>query len=234
VDDTSGSGTSLRGTEGRSVKSAEQAAYRVYCGLPTRKKMGVLPWRELGNPWSVSLINSGVLSDPDQSAYRPRTPSEAARQQESDRLNEILLARRVRNLLPDECSRRYESAHHESAHAIVVMALGKALRFISIGDDPSGGLCTFAKGSTPLEIATICVAPIVWIEQVYYRQFRHYLPKGATGCDSDLRKATGAVGYDMQWELGKAFRHAREILRDNFDETEALAEKLDRDGVWRP
>jgi hypothetical protein len=196
--------------------------------------MLVLDWVALGNTWQDAMLNSGVLTGPRPSTGR-LTPSEAARQRESDRLNEILIERRLRHLLPDEVSRRHETAHHEAAHAIVVMAFGKALRSVSIKtDDPSGGLCEYAKGSTALETATIAVAPVAWIEQVYYREFRHYLPNGATGCDSDLRRATGAVGYDMQWNLGKAFTQAREILRENFDETVALADKLDRDGVWRP
>jgi hypothetical protein len=213
------------------MKSAEQIAKRAYDELPTRDKMLVMQWRELGNSWQDSMLSSGVCSGPRPSASYRLSPAEAARQAESDRLNEILLARRVRNLLPDECSRRYQGAHHESAHAIVVLALGKALRSISIGDDPSGGLCTFAKGSTPFEIATICVAPIVWIEQVFYRQFPYYLPNGATGCDSDLRKAHEAVGG---WELDKAFKQCRAILKENFDSVVAVADALDREGEWRP
>ena len=111
------------------------------------------------------------------------------------------------------------------------MALNKSVGSIRINsDDPSGGLCSFERGSTPLEIATICVAPVVWIEQVYYKEFRHYLPWGATGCETDLMRARDAVG----WELDRAFRQAREILIDNRDAVISIADRLDRDGEYRP
>lgn len=213
------------------MKSREQAARAKFEKLDVRDKLLVLPWVEIGNPWDDSLVISGVLSGSRPSASFRLSPSEARRQKELDRLYEEEVERRLRRLLPDEVSRRHETAHHEAAHAIVVMALCRALRSVQINDDdPSGGLCTYAKGATPHETATIAVAPIVWIDQIYYKEFRHYLPWGATGCESDLRKARAAVG----WEIDKAVKHAREILRDNYDETVALADRLDRDGEWRP
>lgn len=192
--------------------------------------MRVMSWRKLGNSWETSVANSGVLAE-SQLPAAPRSPSEAAQEKEHGRRCEELIAREIRGLLPDEVSRRYETAHHESAHAVVVMALNKTVGSIRINtDDPSGGLCTFERGASPLEIATVCVAPIVWIEQVYYKEFRHYLPWGATGCESDLRRARDAAG----WELDRAFRECREILRENYDSVVAVAEKLDRDGEFRP
>jgi hypothetical protein len=216
------------------VKSAEQAAKRLYDGLPTRKKMRVMDWLVLGNSWSDSLINSGVLADSDQSAY-PRTPSEAARDELADQLNEKRLARQLRNLLPDEVSSRRQTAEHEAAHAVCVLAFGKALRSISIdNDNPSGGLCSYERGLTPLETAVVCVAPIVWLEQIRYRSFPHYLANGATGCESDIRKAQDAVGCDMNFELGRAFRNARELLLAEYDSVMAIGDRLDRDGEYRP
>jgi hypothetical protein len=233
---TRNSGKRVRETKEDRVKSTEQVAKAAFDALPTSDKMLVLPWRELGNTWEDSMVNSGVLSGPLPSTPYRITPAEAERQRRIDQINEQSLARRIRNLLPDECSRRYEASHHEAAHGIVVMALGKPLRSIQVNsDNPAGGLCTYGNsGVTPLETATIAVAGMTWIEQVYYKQFRYYIPSGATGCDSDIRRAQAAVGTDMNWELGRAFRLAKEILRDNFDETEALADALDRDGVWFP
>jgi hypothetical protein len=218
------------------VKSNEQIARAAFDKLPTSDKVLVMPWRELGNSWEDSMANSGVLSGPLSSAPYRMTPAEAERQHRIDEINEESLARRIRNLLPDEVSRRYETAHHEAAHGIVVMALGKPLRSIQVNSDsPAGGLCTYGNsGVTPLETATIALAGKVWIEHVYYKRFCYYLPSGATGCDSDIRRAHAAVGTDINWDLGRAFRLAKEILKENFDETESLANKLDRDGVWFP
>jgi hypothetical protein len=233
---TRNSGPRVRETKEDRVKSTEQIARAAFDKLPTGDKMLVMPWRELGNSWETSMANSGVLSGPLSSAPYRLTPVEAERQRRIDEINEESLARRMRNLLPDECSRRYETSHHEAAHGIVVMALDKPLRSIQVNtDNPAGGLCTYGKsGVTPLEAATIALAGKVWIERVYYKRFRYYLPSGATGCDSDIRRAQSAVGTDMNWELGRAFRLARDILKDNFDETESLADKLDRDGIWFP
>lgn len=217
------------------MKSQEQIAWAQFEKLhDVRDKMDVLDWMELGNSCQDAMINSRVLTGPRPTTGR-LTPSEAAREREYQRQFGKLVERRIKNLLPNEVSRRYETAHHEASHAIIVMAFGKALRSVSIdGDDARSGLCTFEKGSTPLEIATICVAPIVWIQQVYYRQFRYYLPNGASGCESDLRRAQELVGYDMTFQLGRAFTQAREILTEHADEVIAVANRLDRDGEYRP
>lgn len=72
--------------------------------------------------------------------------------------------------------------------------------------------------------------PVVWIEQVYHREFRHYLPWGASGCEKDLQKAHDAAG----WEIDKAYRSAREILVDNRSAVLAIADALDREGYYKP
>jgi hypothetical protein len=218
----------VRGTERGSVRSTEQISKSVYDALPAHKKTRAMNWRRLGNSWTNSILNSGVLA-PDQ-PRRFANPSDAARQQLADELTEKRLAREVRHSLPDECSRRYQTAHHESAHGVVALSFNRALRFISISpDNPSSGLCEYARGATPLETATICIAPVVWLEQVY-RDFPYYLPWGATGCEKDLQKAHDAVG----WEINKAFTWARAILTDNRDAVIAIADQLDRDGEYRP
>ncbi|HEX5348523.1 MAG TPA: hypothetical protein VFW64_15685 [Pseudonocardiaceae bacterium] len=214
------------------MKSREQAARAAYSDLPTADKLRVMSWVELGNTWEDAMLSSGVCSGPRPSTSYRMTPREAERQRQIDHFDEESLARRERNLLPNECSRRYETSHHEAAHAIVVMAFGKALRSISINsEDARSGLCTFEKGTTPLQTATICVAPIVWIEQVYYREFRYHMPWGSSGCESDLRKARDVVGDSG---LDKAFKLCREILKENYDSVIAVANRLDSEGYYRP
>jgi hypothetical protein len=217
------------------VKSTEQRAKAIFDKLTVRKQMSVLDWRELGNNWQDSLLGSGVLCE--SGSYR-LTATEAARQEIYDRVHAATIERRLHNLQllhPDEVSFRKETAEHESSHCVVAMSLGRHVRSVSIDDDdPSAGRCRYSENAgTPLETAIISVAPIVWIEQIRYREFRH-LPRGATGCENDLKRAHAAVGYDMQWNLGKAFRRAHAILEDNFDAVMSVAEVLDREGSYVP
>lgn len=213
------------------MRSQEQLAWSQFWKLDVRDQMNVLDWMVLGNSCQDSMVSSGVLTGPRPATGRV-TPQEAAKQRTYDKEFGKLVERRVRNLLPNEISRRRETAEHESAHAIIVMSFGRALlRSISINsDNPSGGLCTYEKGSTPFETATIAVAPIVWLEQIRFAEFPHYMSNGATGCESDLKRARVAAG----WELDRAFKCCREILLDNYDSVLAVADKLDRDGEYKP
>jgi hypothetical protein len=215
------------------VKSNEQRAKAAFDKLTIREQMTVLDWRELGNNWQDSLIGSGVLCE---SGYR-LTATEAARQQIYDQVHAATVERRLHNLQllhPDETTLRRETAEHESSHCVVAMSLGRNVRSVTIDDnDPSAGRCRYSEAGTPLETAVISVAPIVWMEQIRFREFRH-LPRGATGCENDLKRAQAAVGYDMQWNLGKAFRAAHAILEDNFDAVISVAEVLDREGSYVP
>jgi hypothetical protein len=216
------------------VRSQEQLAWSQFRKLDVRDQMNVLDWMALGNPCQDAMISSGVLTGPRPTTGR-LTPSEFARQQEYDRQFGKLVEQRIKNLLPNEVSRRRQTAEHEAAHAVCVLAFGKALRSISINDDdPSGGLCSYEKGLTPLETAITCVAPIVWLEQIRYQDYPHYLANGATGCESDLRKAQNAVGCDMNFEFGRAFRQSRELLLAEYDSVMAIADRLDRDGEYKP
>jgi hypothetical protein len=219
------------------VKSNEQRAKAAFDKLTVREQMTVLDWRELGNNWQDSLIGSGVLCE--SGNYR-LTATETARQQVYDQVHSATVTRRLHNLQllhPDETSLRRETAEHEASHCVVAMSLGRNIRSVSIDDDdPSAGRCRYSKAGTPLETAIISVGPIVWLEQIRYREFRHLL-RGATGCESDLKRAQAAVGYDMQWgfgELWKAFRQAHAILEDNFDAVMSVAEVLDREGSYVP
>jgi hypothetical protein len=220
------------------VKSNEQRAKAAFDKLTIREQMTVLDWRELGNNWQDALIGSGVLCE---SGNRRLTATEAVRQQVYDQVHAATVERRLHNLQllhPDETTLRRETAEHESSHCVVAMSLGRSIRSVSINDDdPSAGRCKYSEAAgTPLETAVISVAPIVWLEQIRYREFRH-LPRGATGCENDLKRAHAAVGYDMQWgfgELWKAFRQAHTILEDNFDAVMSVADVLDREGEYRP
>jgi hypothetical protein len=215
------------------VRSTERDAKAEYLQLPTRRKLLALPWRELGCSWEDAMINSGVRSDPHPEPVFPRTPSEAARQRESDRLDELALARRVRNLGPDETTERRQSAEHESAHGVVALSLGRNVGRLEINaNDASGGTCTYRKSDDPMDNAVIALAGKVWLEQFRYLEFD--LPWGATGCEADLERAYEAVGHDMSWLLGRAFARCKAILSDNREAVLILADKLDRDGAFQP
>jgi hypothetical protein len=215
------------------VKSREQVAKAAYLKLPVADKLLVMPWRELGNSWEDSLLSSGVASGPRPSTPFRRTPAESDRQQESDRLDEILLARRLRNLGPDETTERRQSAEHEAAHGVVALSLGRNVGRLEINpNDATGGTCIYQRADDPMDNAVIALAGKVWLEQFRYRDFD--LPWGATGCDRDLQTAYDMVGRDMTWLLGRAFSRCRAILKDNFDAVITLSDKLDRDGTFSP
>jgi hypothetical protein len=215
------------------VKSSEQVAKAAYLKLPVADKLLVMPWRELGNSWEDSLLSSGVASGPRPSTPFRRTPAESDRQQESDRLDEILLARRLRNLGPDETTERRQSAEHEAAHGVVALSLGRNVGRLEINpNDATGGSCTYQRADDPMENAIIALAGKVWLEQIRYRDFD--LPWGATGCDGDLQTAYDAVGHDMSYLLGRAFKRCKAILKDNYEAVLILADKLDRDGAFQP
>lgn len=77
------------------MRSTEQTAKAAYDKLAPRDKRVVLAWRELGNDWFTSVVNSGVLSD-----GRRVRPDEAARAQDRERLEEMLLANQLRMMPP--------------------------------------------------------------------------------------------------------------------------------------
>jgi hypothetical protein len=209
---TSDGSTGLRAAEGgtRGVKSREQVAKAAYLKLPVADKLLVMPWRELGNSWEDSMLSSGVASGPRPSTPFRRSPAEFDRQQESDRL-----------------------AEHEAAHGVVALSLGRNVGRLEINpNDATGGSCTYQRADDPMENAIIALAGKVWLEQIRYRDFD--LPWGATGCDGDLQTAYDAVGHDMSYLLGRAFKRCKAILKDNYEAVLILADKLDRDGAFQP
>lgn len=149
------------------MKSTEQIARAAFDKLPVRDKILVLDWRELGNSWHDSLVNSGALSGARPSGAFRMTPTEVARQEESDRLDEVIVARRLRNLLPDETSRRRETAEHEAAHGVVALAFGRNVRRLEINaNDATGGTCVYQRADDPMQTAVIALAGKVWLEQL--------------------------------------------------------------------
>ncbi|MFZ0118108.1 MAG: hypothetical protein WAL99_01385 [Pseudonocardiaceae bacterium] len=212
------------------MKSREQQARSQFDTLAAEDKLLVLDWIALGNTWEDSVTNSGVLTAPRPSIGR-LTPDKAARQAEYERQLGKLVKQRLKRLMPDEVSRRRETAEHEAAHGVIVLSFGLALHSISIDvNDPRGGLCQYSKGATPFQNAVIAIAPVVWLDHIRDRDFPYSLPRGATGCESDLIRARD----NARWELDRAVRQAREILTENYDSVMAVADKLDRDGEYRP
>jgi hypothetical protein len=215
------------------VRSTERDAKAAYLESPTADKLATMPWLELGYGYKDARRLSGATSGPRPSAPFRRTPAEFARQQESDRLDELALARRMRNLGPDETTERRQSAEHEAAHGVVALSLGRNVGRLEINpNDATGGSCTYQRADDPMENAIIALAGKVWLEQIRYRDFD--LPWGATGCDGDLQTAYDAVGHDMSYLLGRAFKRCKAILKDNYEAVLILADKLDRDGAFQP
>lgn len=199
------------------MKSSEQMARAAFEELDTRDKWLVLSWRERGHAWCTSLLNSGVLS----STGRRVRPEEAARAQERDRIDELILRQYMRSMPTDEALRRREAAEHEAAHAIVAQALGVRVRVAHVLADGAGG-CIHEYG-TPIQTATIALAGEIWIGTFRSLEF----PRGASGCESDRRAAAEAVD---SWTLGQAHKQCVVILKENRAAVLALADRIDADG----
>jgi hypothetical protein len=185
------------------VRSVEKIAKAAYEKLSPRDKCLVMSWRQLGNSWSDSIINSGVIS----TAGRRVHPDDAARAEADAEFEEMQLAQRLRMMPTDDALRRRESAEHEAAHTVVAQALGVEVKAAYVTAD-SMGRCLHTR-VTPFENAMISLAGEMWVGTFLSLEF----PRGPTGCDDDRRAAVDAVGFDMNWELGKAYRQCFEILK---------------------
>jgi hypothetical protein len=202
------------------VKSSEQAARRIYEGLSAADQQLVLAWRQLGNDWCTSVLNSGVMT-----RGRRHTPHEAAVKQFSDDYTRVILEWQ-RYLMGSDPRR--EQAEHEAAHAVVAQALGLKVRAIAI--DLGGqvaGECYHARG-TPFQTATIALAGEMWIGL-----FRSYeFPRGPRGCESDRRCYLTLLPSHL--DLDRARRECFEILRANRALVLSRADQLDADGGYLP
>lgn len=199
------------------MKSAEQMAKREFDKLTPRDKWLVLSWHERGHDWWDSLFNSGVLT-----TSRRVHPEEAARAQERDRIDELILQQYMRSMPTDDVLRRRETAEHEAAHAIVAQSLGVPVRVAHVLPDGSGE-CRHESG-TPFQTATIALAGEIWIGTFRSLEF----PRGPVGCTPDRRTALTAL--PDHFEFSKAYDRCFAILRENSAHVLALADQIDNDG----
>ncbi|MGH3811235.1 MAG: hypothetical protein ACRDUV_02110 [Pseudonocardiaceae bacterium] len=193
------------------MKSTEQIARSIYEALPTRDKRVVLAWRQLGNDWCTSVLNSGVM----RASGQRTTPHDAARQDLTDQYEQLLLDQQRRIMGSDQ---RRETAEHEAAHAIVADALGLKVRvaYIGLEADGSGG-CIYERG-TPFDTATVAMAGEMWIGVFRSDEFLG----GPRGCGPD------------HLEHSKAYYRCFHILQTNGSAVMALADRLDQDGNYLP
>jgi hypothetical protein len=201
------------------MSTSEQLSFAMVGELDARDRRLVLAWRDLGNDWMTSLLNSGVLR-----SHGPRVhPTEAA-VTEMRQQTEQLLAERAERLAPsDEHRVRRKTAEHEAAHAIVALALGVEVSSVAVMPDGSGA-CWYEKGRTPQEAGAIALAGELWISD--FRSFEY--PEGDSGCGADRR----AVAQHLDdFGARQAMRRAREILASNRSDVLALAARLERDSL---
>lgn len=199
------------------MKSSEQIAKALYEEIPPRDKWLVLSWRELGNDWATSVINSGVLT-----TSRRITPTAAAHAQRNDKFDEMLIRNYQRTIPTDDASRRQQAAEHEAAHSIVAQSLGVPVRLAHVLADGSGE-CLHESG-TPFQTATIALAGETWIGIFRSLEF----PRGPVGCIPDRRAAVQAL--PNHFELNKAYNQCFTTLRENHAKVLTLADQINRDG----
>lgn len=207
----------------RRVKSTEETARAAYLELPAVDKMLVNSWRALGNDWFTSVVNSGVLLP-----YGRRVrPDDAARAAEAERLAEVIAREQARiGCIGEELAFK-ETAQHEAAHVIVAESFGLKVKLAHIL--PGGaGKCLYGPAKTPFQTAAIALAGECWISVFRSRVFL----SGPTGCEADRRMAIRALPIKMERE--KAWRHCWQVLKDNEDTVEAIAERIERDGHYLP
>jgi hypothetical protein len=198
-------------------RSSEQVSFGIIKGLPPHDRRLVREWVDrTGCDWTTALLNSGAMS----SRHRT-TPEEDARARARAEADEAMEVWLHLNSPPDDVQHRRQGAEHEASHLATAQVFGARVPVAAISDDHSG-MCQFvATGLTDLQRAAIMVAPRIWITNFRSLQF----PRGATGCEQDMRDAA-ATGADLE----QATKLAAEILRENHDAVVKLADRIDRDG----
>lgn len=205
------------------MQSSEETARAAFAGLSGRDKLLVQSWRELGNDWFTSMVNSGVLRSNSNRRMRPYDYEHAI---ECERLAQSIAEDYERAMPPTEESRRREACEHEAGHIILAQSFGLPVRLSYVLRGGAGN-CLYDSG-TPFQTAAVALAGEIWIGTFRARDF----PRGPTGCQADRRAAVGALNDDMQ--LRKAYNHAYETLRANHSAVLAVAAKLERDGNYIP
>jgi hypothetical protein len=185
---------------------AEQVAWQLYGQLLAPDRHLVDAWRSLGNDWTTSLLNSGVL----RRGGRRVHPNDAAVSDWWSR----------RDAQSSPAGKRHRAAEHEAAHAIVAEALGVHVHDVRLFEDGSGE--TTHEGTSPDRNAAIAAAGYVWVEQLRFREFPD--PRDIE-CREDRRKIAGLVdAFDARQAAAKA----RNILREHSSEVLRLASWLER------
>lgn len=243
-------GATTTKTAGEVNDTSEKAARAAYSKLSPRDKTDVDAWRDLGNSYFDSLLNSGVLTrtrtNPED---RTRMSSRGAKEvfhdlpwQTKDAIREWVatghdLPDAIVNsnalgsgppITPREArhealriNRRREAAEHEASHAVAAHALGLDVRSASIADDNSGS-CVHVQG-TKLESAIVLMAPEIWIDRFRRDRF----PYGPTGLKADHR-ALAEISDELI--LRRAVGHCIELLKQNRAATLTLADRLEKYG----
>jgi hypothetical protein len=205
------------------VKSTEQIARSIYEALPARDKKNVLAWRELGNDWCTSVLNSGVM----RASGQRTTPHDAARQDLADRYEQLIFDQYRRTTWRStDFGKRREAAEHEAAHVIVAQALGLDVWLAHISG--KGGGQSLYECGTPHQTAVVTMAGEIWINV-----FRSYeFIGGAHGCEDDQQAYLRALPDDVAYN--KAYRECFNILRRNYSTIIALADHIDNGGHYIP
>lgn len=196
--------------------STETMAREAYLWLPERDKRIVQTWRDLGNDWFTSVVNSGVLAPSGLRLWPEQYDSWAEQRDKRDQL----IAKR-------QAERYREGAEHEAAHAILAKSFDLKVKLAHIQPDGTGA-CHYEPAQTPFQTATIALAGETWINVFRSREF----PCGATGCEKDQQKVRDACRDGVL--IDHAYRQCYLTLKANKDAVLALVDRIERDGHYMP
>jgi len=200
---TTGVPTTTRATAG-THDTTENIARRAYLKLPPADKADVDSWRDLGNSWVDSLLNSGVLSKP--------------RRAEADSVARALAERQT-------TENRREASEHEASHIILAQSFGLEIRSASVLPDGSG-TCIY-QTCPPFEEACIALAPSTWINTFCRSAF----PRGARGCEKDVQKAKRAY-LEGDMSIDDIHRYIHRTLKANSRTLLRIADQIERVGYY--
>ncbi|SBW19356.1 hypothetical protein [Protofrankia symbiont of Coriaria ruscifolia] len=181
--------------------SPEVGVWSMYMDLHEDDRAAVDAFRSVGVELTTALVNSGVLSPRESRTYSLHGSTD-----ESHRL-----------LDPMRTVQR--AAEHESAHAVVGVALGVRLREMRIEEDGSGW--TGFDDAPPAMLAVISAAGDAWIRGHRCAEFPS---DTAGGCGSDFRDVVRHAG-GIQGEH-EARRQAWQLLAERRNMVLALGQNL--------
>jgi hypothetical protein len=202
------------------VPNLEVVAKKAYDVLPAQDQLRVIRWRDFGASWSDALINSGVLA---RSSSPRVTPEQDRWNRAADEVGRTIVWNAERF---SRFGGRRQAAEHEASHVVCGEAVGLDVRGGFILDDGSGK-CLYRNVTSNFQEAVIAAAAEMWINRFRTREF----PGGASGCESDRRAVIAAVRED-DFALRRALEECHQILRDNVASVLAVADAIERDGVY--